>query len=199
MHNNQNYIKPTIFSTIFLSCLITHLISFPVKAETSNLVSCGIDEQESPSELSRRIELKQFGIALKIPANFRAIARTDGSVSLVDNGTFKAIECVAKNPNAIGHGYDYEIEIYKSSENFLYSNVHNKLPGKDNVFIVWKTTSLNYTDDNYEHEIKLRIKTSKGLIEIERTSADVKFIGKLSEFDDFLQLLLDVVRDVEVL
>ena len=194
-HKNQ---KPTILSTIFLSCLITNLISFPVKAETSNLVNCGI-EQESPSELSRRIELKQFGIALKIPANFRAIARTDGSVSLVDNGTFKGIECVARNPNAIGHGYDYEIEIYKSSENFLYSNVHNKLPGKDNFFIVWKTTPLNYIDDNYEHEIKLRIKTSKGLIEIERTSADVKFTGKLSEFDDFLQMLLDVVRDVEVL
>jgi hypothetical protein len=197
MYHQHKIQKEIILSTIFLSCLITNLISFPVKAETSNLVNCGI-EQESPSELSRRIELKQFGIALKIPANFRAIARTDGSVSLVNNGTFKSLECFAKNPNAVGaSGYD-SILIYKSSEIFIYSNVYNKLPGKDNVFIVWKKTPLEYEDNTYEHEIKLRVKTSKGLIEIEGLS-DVRKEGKLSEFDDFLQSLLEVVRDVEVL
>lgn len=44
----------------------------------------------------------------------------------------------------------------------------------------------------------ISIKTDKGLVEIESRS-DVQFTGKLSEFDDFLQILLDVVRDVEVL
>lgn len=189
--------KPTILSTIFLSCLITHLISFPVKAETSNLINCGI-EAEYPSKLSRNIELKQFGVALKIPANYRVMGITDGSVSLVDNGTFKSLECFAKNPNAVGgSGYD-SISIYKSSETFIYSNVYDKLPGKDNVFIVWKKTPLNDADDNYEHEIKLRVKTSKGLIEIEGFS-DLQFTGKLSDFDNFLQSFLEVVRDVEVL
>ncbi|MEA5579628.1 hypothetical protein [Anabaena sp. UHCC 0451] len=197
MYNNKNHKKPTILSTIFLSFLITHLISFPVKAETSNLINCGI-EAEYPSKLSRNIELKQFGVALKIPANYRVMGRTDGSVSLVDNGTFKSLECFAKNPNAVGaSGYD-SISIYKSSETFIYSNVYNKLPGKDNVFIVWKKTPLNDADDNYEHEIKLRVKTSKSLIEIEGFS-DLQFTGKLSDFDNFLQSLLEVVRDVEVL
>jgi hypothetical protein len=189
--------KETLLSTIFLSCLITNLISFPVKAETSNLVNCGI-EAEYPSKLSRNIELKQFGVALKIPANYRVMGITDGSVSLVDNGTFKSLECFAKNPNAVGgSGYD-SISIYKSSETFIYSNVYDKLPGKDNVFIVWEKTPLNDADDNYEHEIKLRVKTSKGLIEIEG-SYDLKFTGKLSDFDKFLQSFLEVVRDVEVL
>jgi hypothetical protein len=36
------------------------------------------------------------------------------------------------------------------------------------------------------------------LIEIESLS-DVRFIGKLSESDDFLQILLDVVRDIEII
>ena len=189
--------KQTLLSTIFLSCLITNLISFPVKAETSNLVNCGI-EAEYPSKLSRNIELKQFGVALKIPANYRVMGLMDGSVSLVDNGTFKSLECFAKNPNAFGgSGYD-SISIYKSSETFIYSNVYDKLLGKDNVFIVWKKTPLNDADDNYEHKIKLRVKTPNGLIEIE-TQSDVQFTGKLSEFDDFLQMLLDVVRDIEVL
>ncbi|MTJ30201.1 hypothetical protein [Aphanizomenon sp. UHCC 0183] len=197
MCNNKNHKKPTILSTIFLSCLITHLISFPIKAEPSNLTNCGI-EAEYPSKLSRNIELKQFGVALKIPANYRVMGRTDGSVSLVDNGTFKSLECFAKNPNAVGaSGYD-SISIYKSSETFIYSNVYNKLPGKDNVFIVWKKIPLNDADDNYEHEIKLRVKTSKSLIEIEGFS-DLQFTGKLSDFDNFLQSLLEVVRDVEVL
>lgn len=197
MYHQRKIKKLTIISTIFLSFLITHLISFPVQAETSNFVACS-NEPESPSKLSRTIELKQFGIALKIPANFRAIARTDGSVSLVDNGTFKSLECFAKNPNAVGaSGYD-SVSIYKSSETFIYSNVYNKLPGKDNVFIVWKKTPLEYEENTYDHEIKLRIKTSNGLIEIEGLS-DLQFTGKLSDFDDFLQSLLEVVRDVEVL
>jgi hypothetical protein len=197
MYNNKNHKKLTVLSTIFLSCLITHLISFPVKAETSNLVSCGI-EPESISKLTRSIQLKQFGIGLKIPANYRVMGLMDGSVSLVDNGTFKGLECLNKNPNACcGSGYSYVL-ISKSIEPFIYSNVYNKLPGKDNVFIVWKKTPLNDQEDNYEHEIKLRIKTPKGLIEIESRS-DVQFTGKMAEFDDFLQILLDVVKDIEVL
>ncbi|AHJ27026.1 hypothetical protein PN465_22850 [Nodularia spumigena CS-584] len=197
MSNKKNNQKKIILSTVFLSCLITKFINFPVKAEISDFVNCGI-EAEYPSQLSRSIELQQFGIRLKIPANYRVIAKTDGSVSIVDNGTFKGLECFAKNPHAVGgSGYD-SILIYKSSETFIYSNVYNKFPGKDNVFIVWKTTPLDYEYDTYEHEIKLRLKTPKGLIEIESLS-DVRFIGKLSESDDFLQILLDVVRDIEII
>ena len=126
------------------------------------------------------------------------MAKIDGSVSIVNNGTFKSLECFAKNPHAVGgSGYD-SILIYKSSETFIYSNVYNKFPGKENAFIVWKKTPFQNEYDIYEHEIKLRIKTPQGLIEIQNRS-DFKFIGELSEFYDLLQIFLDVVRDIEVL
>lgn len=181
---------------IFFSCLINTLIILPAKAEISNLSNPNncIRNPESPSKITRSIKLKNFDITLDIPANYRVIALTDGSIKIVDNGTYKFIVCSNKEPRNMLYAYEiyYYWLVKKSNETFLYSNVSDKVPGIDNVYIVWKKEPVD--------EIKLRIKTKKGLIEIEKEVHDYD----LRPFDDEyiklkIQELIDFSKNIKIL
>ena len=65
------------------------------------------------SEASREIELSQFGVKVKIPENFRAMARNDGSVWILDPGTYNIISCFARGGRGPGRGlfaYTFRVE-----------------------------------------------------------------------------------------
>lgn len=68
------------------------------------LAAAAIAQEENPcdhtavvaaSETTRRLTLTQFGIALEIPENFRAMLRSDGSVEVMDPGTYRLFRCQA--------------------------------------------------------------------------------------------------------
>jgi hypothetical protein len=53
----------------------------------------------------RELELPQFGVTLGIPANFRSILRNDGTVEVVNPGTYEVLTCTAQGGQALGRGY----------------------------------------------------------------------------------------------
>jgi len=178
-----------------LSSIIS--LNLPARAETqTNIVHCGV-VVEQDSKLKKTIRLEKFGIAMQVPANYRAIAITDGSVTIVDNGTYKAINCHANHPNAVGSSYDY-LSVYKSSENFLYANVYDKVPDKENIFIIWKKTPIDNTYKYYRHEVKLRIKTNKGIVEIERIFGEPVEDGSIN-VEEVLKVLLEIGKNIQIL
>ncbi|AFZ61203.1 hypothetical protein H6G54_29180 [Anabaena cylindrica FACHB-243] len=88
----------TIFKTTTLVMTTVLLLS------SQNLVfntpaiaqrKCGNTEPVEASKTTRTIKLKQFGIKVKIPANFRTILRKDGSVMILDPGSYEAMRCRA--------------------------------------------------------------------------------------------------------
>lgn len=145
--------------------ILASTLLYPAVAQTSKPVSCNFDI-EDPSKIKRVVALTSMGIKMEIPANYRALARTDGSIEFIDNGTYQLFQCVAKNPRALGGGREYiGIKVYKSKANYLYANVQDTVPGKPNFFIVWEKRQDN---DTTFHDLKLRIKTRKGILEVEQ-------------------------------
>lgn len=57
------------------------------------------------TDTQRELTLEQFGVAVEIPENYRAILRNDGSVQVVDPGTYNLIRCEATGGNPLGRGY----------------------------------------------------------------------------------------------
>lgn len=66
---------------------------------------CQNTDTVAPSEDRRELELEQFGIAVMIPENYRAILLNDGSVQIVDPGTYNLIRCEAIGGDPLGRGY----------------------------------------------------------------------------------------------
>jgi hypothetical protein len=56
-------------------------------------------------EATRSLELPQFGVTLAIPSNFRAVLRNNGTVEIVNPGTYEVLTCVAQGGQALGRGY----------------------------------------------------------------------------------------------
>lgn len=53
----------------------------------------------------RELRLEQFGVAIEIPENYRAILLNNGSVQVVDPGTYNLIRCAATGGDPLGRGY----------------------------------------------------------------------------------------------
>ncbi|MBE9111846.1 hypothetical protein IQ273_20780 [Nodosilinea sp. LEGE 07298] len=57
------------------------------------------------ADTTRDLELEQFGVELAIPSNFRAMLLNNGTVKIVDPGTYELLVCVARGGKALGRGY----------------------------------------------------------------------------------------------
>jgi hypothetical protein len=81
------------FSLISLlsSIVITNIN--PVIAQQELCRDVGFVE---PSYTYRTLELPQFGINIDIPENYRAIAKNDGSIEILDAGNFELRSCIAR-------------------------------------------------------------------------------------------------------
>lgn len=187
---NKLIINLVIVASIF--------ISLPVNAEVSNVTDCGTG-REDDSKLVRTISLQNFGISIQFPANYRAIALTDGSVKIIDNGIYKSIVCSNTIPGYIVHNYgEYDFWlIRKYSDEFLYSNVYDKVAGVENVFVVMKKNPIDSNYTSFEYELKLRIKTKTGFTEVEKIMYDLPVNDE--NFSERIKELIDLGKSIKAL
>lgn len=66
---------------------------------------CETDGSYEPAaETTRTVELPSFGISIRIPENYRAMLRQDGSVSILHPDDFEWLQCIVRG--GVGaHGY----------------------------------------------------------------------------------------------
>ena len=57
---------------------------------------CPDTNNPTPAQTARTVEFKQFGVKVRIPANYRTLLRNDGTVSILAPGDFNLIQCLAK-------------------------------------------------------------------------------------------------------
>ncbi len=72
---------------------------------------CGNTEVVEASKTTRTLELKKFGIKVKIPSNYRTMLRNDGSIRILDPSAFEATKCAA--PHGI---YFFDIKLVPNSK-----------------------------------------------------------------------------------
>ncbi|WP_190708262.1 MULTISPECIES: hypothetical protein [unclassified Nostoc] len=187
---NKLIINSVIATSIF--------ISLPVNAEVPNMTDCGTGGEDD-SKLVRTISLQNFGISIQFPANYRAIALTDGSVKIIDNGIYKSIVCSNTIPGYIVHNYgEYDFWlIRKYSDEFLYSNVYDKVAGVENVFVVMKKNPIDSNYTSFEYELKLRIKTKTGFTEVEKIMYDLPVNDE--NFSERIKELIDLGKSIKAL
>lgn len=75
----------------------------PVLAQADN--PCQNTDAVLPTETMRRLELEQFGVAVMIPENYRAMLLNSGAVQVLDPGTYNLIRCEAIGGDPLGRGY----------------------------------------------------------------------------------------------
>ncbi|MDG2615961.1 hypothetical protein P7L53_06850 [Thermoleptolyngbya sichuanensis XZ-Cy5] len=63
------------------------------------------------SDSLRTLELPQFGVAIAIPENFRTRTLPDGTVEILDPGTFEVLRCVQQGGRAIAPRGMYSFRI----------------------------------------------------------------------------------------
>lgn len=118
-------------------------------------------QPEEPSKLTRIIKLDKFGFSITVPANYRAMLKNNGTIEIMDNGTFKLTYCGDKINIPVGRGS--EALIISKSREYLYSNVVDKVSNKPKMFFVIKTSY----DTRTIYRTMLRLRTSKGIIDLE--------------------------------
>ncbi|WP_138503262.1 hypothetical protein [Nostoc sp. PA-18-2419] len=178
---------------LLLPAIMASIIVCPAAVVQAKPVICSFDI-EDPSEIKRTVALSKMGIKIEIPANYRAIAKADGSIDFTDNGTYQLFDCLSKNPGALGgRGYP-GITVYKSKNNYLYSNVQDMVTGMSNFFIVWEKKQVNNTTF---HNLKLRIKTKKGIIEVEQI--DEEPIENEQQANELRTRLIQIASTIDIL
>jgi hypothetical protein len=73
---------------------------------------CGNTEAVKPSKTTKTVNFKKFGIKIKIPSNYKTMARQDGSLSILDPGSFEAVRC--KAPHGL---YSFNLKLLPNPNN----------------------------------------------------------------------------------
>ncbi|TWH62832.1 hypothetical protein [Dulcicalothrix desertica] len=97
---------------------------------------CGNTEVVEPSKTSKTVRFPKFGIKVKIPSNYKTFPRKDGSISILDPGSYEAVRC------QVPHGlYSFDIQLLPNPKNLgssllvMHTRLKNRLKsllGKDN-------------------------------------------------------------------
>ncbi|MTJ14948.1 hypothetical protein FJR11_20680 [Anabaena sp. UHCC 0187] len=88
LQNQITRITATLSSVLVL-CTTFDLLPSVAKQK------CGNTDEVQASTTTRTIEFKKFGIKIKIPSNYRTMLRNDGSVMILDPGSYEAVRCAA--------------------------------------------------------------------------------------------------------
>jgi hypothetical protein len=150
---------------ILSGMLLSFLILYPVLSQSrpGKLPFCDFSEEE-PSEIKRTVTLTDVGIKITIPVNTRVVKKNDGSIELMDNGTYKLIQCMNKpNSGVAGRGHISTI-IEKITPEYFYDYVIKEVPNKPQMYIASKTILLE--DGVKTFEFWLRIKTPQGVFDL---------------------------------
>jgi predicted small secreted protein len=145
---------------------------------------CSQYQEEAVSKETAFREFPKFNIKWRLPVNLRAILQQDGSIFIVDPGTYKYLVCATKNPNSTGRG--------------ISGFVISKAPKKP---MAGRQVSKSITDvrfivnsPNYDY-YALRISHAKGETDI--YAYDVTY-NQQSYQEDF-NLFLSILDEIEVL
>ncbi|MBW4651638.1 MAG: hypothetical protein KME20_01025 [Kaiparowitsia implicata GSE-PSE-MK54-09C] len=87
-------------SLLTLSSILFLLGGIPTTPALAQREICRDNDWVAPSSTLRTIELPQFGIDMDIPANYRAIAVSYGSVDIYDPGTYEIVACLNRGGEA---------------------------------------------------------------------------------------------------
>jgi len=85
-----------LFSTLVISGSVIPLVAQPALACSANY------NVVQASQNTRLYRNDSLGFSLDIPANYRTIARNDGTIEIVDPATFEFVECVARSAPRYG-------------------------------------------------------------------------------------------------
>ena len=90
-------------SHLFSLLALCALMASPTAAQAVDF--CGTDgDYEPAAETLRTLELPNFGIAVEIPSNYRAMLRQNGEVEILHPDDFAMLQCLAQG-GAGAHGY----------------------------------------------------------------------------------------------
>lgn len=78
------------------------LNAFTASAPAIAQPTCPSTEHIPASTSTRTVQLAQFGVEITIPENFRAVAREDGSVSILDPYEFNHLQCLSQGLPVLG-------------------------------------------------------------------------------------------------
>jgi hypothetical protein len=92
--------------TALLSLLLILGLSTPSFAEYNP--RCNFEDEEA-SEVTRIVKFPQYGIQMEIPENLRTMLRSDGVVQILNNATYRILQCPLKD--RIGRGYSSYPEV----------------------------------------------------------------------------------------
>lgn len=65
---------------------------------------CDHTEAVAAADATRRVRLDQLGVALEIPANYRAVLLNSGAVEIMDPGTYRLLRCRVLGGDPLGRG-----------------------------------------------------------------------------------------------
>jgi hypothetical protein len=95
-----------------LLIVLASLALLPMPATLAQGQLCATDgEFEPASETLRTVELPDFGLAVAIPSNYRAMKRQDGSVSILHPDDFAVLQCIAQGGYGASGYYSETIQL----------------------------------------------------------------------------------------
>ena len=113
-------------------------------------------EDEEVSATTKLVKFPQYGIQMEIPDNLRAMLRNDGVVQILNNSTYRILQCPLKD--RIGRGYS-SYHIYKAKGQYMRT-----IPlAKKGMYFVIRGVKV---DDTVYFEMAIRMQTSVGLVDI---------------------------------
>lgn len=118
--------------TIISLTLAGAVPAVPLLAQADN--PCQNTDPVLPADTMRRLTLEQFGVAIMIPDNYRAVLLNSGAVQVVDSGTYNLMRCRAIGGNPPGRGYSQllirrEPATAPSLEAMVRGDIYESRPG----------------------------------------------------------------------
>lgn len=111
-----------VTSLVLLNTGVPNYSNLQVLAHNKNILKkqnsitvaqkCGNTEAVKPSKTTKTVRFPKFGIRVKIPSNYKTFTRKDGSISILDPGSYEAVRCQAP------HGlYSFNIKLLPNPKN----------------------------------------------------------------------------------
>jgi hypothetical protein len=113
---------------------------------------------EEPSKTTKTVKFPQYGIQMEIPDNWRSMLRTDGVIQILDNSTYKILQCPMKDRAASGYSSYW---IYKATKNYMKTI---PLKRKGLYFVI--RAYQQGLDETIYFDMAIRVQTSVGLVDV---------------------------------
>ena len=98
----------TVVSCVLATLLVSAIAPVSIHAQPGQI--CDTDgDYEPASTTTRTVELRDVGIAVAIPENYRAMRREDGTVLILHPDDFEWLQCLARGGNGGGGFYSENI------------------------------------------------------------------------------------------